>query len=125
MITCIHHVALKCHGAEEYEKVKDFYQNILDLKMKGEWSGGCHLTAGNAVLEIFKKGAEEGGTGSIPHYSLGVDDMNKVCEVLTKAGYEVYNGPRDIELPLDPPVPATIAFVKGPLGEEIEFFQER
>ena len=125
MITCIHHVALKCHGAEEYEKVKDFYLNVLGLKIKREWAGGCHIDVGNACIEVFKKGAESENAGNIPHYSLGTDDIYGLCEHLSKLGYEIYNGPWDKEMPTDPPFPFSMAFVKGPLGEEIELFMER
>ena len=42
-----------------------------------------------------------------------------------KAGYEVFIGPKDICIPSDPEFPARMAFCYGPLGEKIEFFQEK
>ena len=125
MIKCLHHVALRCHDEAEYEKVKDFYLNVLGLKIKTEWSGGCHIDVGNALIEVFKKGAEEKEKGFIIHYALGVDDIKAVCDTVEKAGYTVFDGPRDVVLPADPPMPITVAFFNGPLGEEIELFMER
>ena len=41
------------------------------------------------------------------------------------AGYEVFIEPKDIQIQSDPVFPARIAFCRGPLGEEIELFQEK
>ena len=41
------------------------------------------------------------------------------------AGYEVFLGPKELLIPSEPPLSARIAFCRGPLGEEIEFFRER
>lgn len=38
---------------------------------------------------------------------------------------EVFVEPKDIEIQSDPRFPARIAFCRGPLGEEIEFFCEK
>ena len=46
-------------------------------------------------------------------------------EKLKAAGYEVFVEPKDIVIPSEPEYKARIAFGRGPLGEEIEFFQER
>ena len=40
-------------------------------------------------------------------------------------GYEVFTQPNDIVIGSVPPFPARIAFCHGPVGEEIEFFQEK
>ena len=39
--------------------------------------------------------------------------------------YEVFIQPKDIVIASTPEFPARIAFCHGPVGEEIEFFQER
>ena len=124
MIKCIHHVALRCHDDGEYEKAKEFYLNVLGLTIKREWAGGCHIDAGNALIEIFKKGAEEKEKGFIIHYAFGVDDITAVVEAVEKAGYKVFDGPRDVVLPTEPPLPITVDFFNGPLGEEIELFMD-
>ena len=45
--------------------------------------------------------------------------------VVREAGYEVFIEPKDIVITSEPPFPARIAFCRGPLQEEIEFFQEK
>ena len=50
-------------------------------------------------------------------------DLGK--ELLKEAGYEVFIEPNDIVISSTPEFPARIAFCRGPVGEEIEFFQER
>ena len=57
---------------------------------------------------------------------IGVGIMGKsMVRNLRKAGYEVFVEPKDIEIQSDPKFPARIAFCRGPLGEEIEFFCEK
>ena len=50
--------------------------------------------------------------------------LDACAEAVKKAGYEVSIEPKNIEIASLPAFPARIAFCKGPLGEEIEFFQE-
>ena len=58
-----------------------------------------------------------------PLYDL--DDVDGVIEKVKAAGYEVFIEPKDIVIRSDPPFPARMAFCYGPLGEELEFFQEK
>ena len=51
--------------------------------------------------------------------------MDGVIEKVKAAGYEVFIEPNDIMIRSDPPFPARMAFCYGPLGEELEFFQEK
>ena len=39
MIKGIHHISMRCNDPEEFEKVKDFYLNVLGLTVKREWPG--------------------------------------------------------------------------------------
>ena len=55
----------------------------------------------------------------------GTDDVDGMIEKVRNAGYEVFIEPNDIEIKSDPVFPARMAFIYGPLGEEIEFFEER
>ncbi len=52
------------------------------------------------------------------------DDVDACVDAVKKAGYEVFIEPKNIEIASMPVFPARIAFCRGPLGEEIEFFQE-
>ncbi|MBR0461191.1 MAG: VOC family protein [Erysipelotrichaceae bacterium] len=125
MITGIHHISMKCASAEEYEKAMHFYLEILGLKVKREWADGVMIDTGNALLEIFNSGGDVKAKGIIAHMAFACDDVDDMVKRLTQEGYEVFMGPKDIEIPSDPPYPARIAFCNGPLGEEIEFFNEK
>ena len=58
-------------------------------------------------------------------YILVTEDVDACVTAVRKAGYEVFVEPKDIEIQSDPKFPARIAFCRGPLGEEIEFFCEK
>ena len=103
LIKGIHHVSMKCSSTEEYEKTIDFYKNILGIPVVREWQAGIMLDTGNGIVEIF----------------------NACVEAVKAAGYEVFIEPKDIEIASTPVFPARIAFCKGPLGEEIELFEEK
>ena len=125
MIGGIHHISMKCGTAEEFEKAKDFYLNILGLKIKREWPEGIMIDAGNCLIEIFNNGSGEKTKGAIRHLAFSVDNVDNSVEKVRTAGYEVFLGPKDIVINSDPELPARIAFCIGPLGEEIEFFCEK
>ena len=125
MITGIHHIALKCRNEEEYAKERDFYLNILGLSLKREWQGGMMVDTGAGLLEIFASGGDDRGQGLIRHFALASDNVDEMVEKVKAAGYNVFVGPMDIVIQSDPPFPARMAFCFGPIGEEIEFFQEQ
>ena len=54
------------------------------------------------------------------HFALATTDTRQAVERVRGAGYEITVEPKDVNLN---GLPATIAFFKGPSGEEIEFFQ--
>ena len=125
MITGVHHIALKCQSDQQYEKAKDFYLNVLGLSLKREWAGGMMIDTGAGLMEIFKTGGDDRGQGVIRHFALASDNVDEIVEKVKAAGYNVFIGPADIVIESDPPFPARMAFCFGPIGEEIEFFQER
>lgn len=116
----IHHVSIKCALPEEYERVKDFYCGLLGMRIHTEWQDGMMLDAGNGRIEVFRNGPGIREKGALRHIAFAVRDPDALCEAVRKAGYEVFEEPKDIEVPCR----ARIAFVRGPLGEEIEFFRE-
>lgn len=83
------------------------------------------LTTGDAMLEIFASGTDLPGQGAIRHFALATDDVDACVRAVEAAGYEVFIQPKDIVIASTPEFPARIAFCHGPVGEEIEFFQER
>ena len=129
MIKGVHHIALKCLGVEAFEKTVQFYRDVLGLRVVRAWGegegSGIMLTTGDAMLEIFASGTDLPGQGAIRHFALATDDVDACARAVEAAGYEVFIQPKDIVIASTPEFPARIAFCHGPVGEEIEFFQER
>ena len=125
LIKGIHHVSMKCESAEEYQKVISFYKEVLEIPVARQWSEGIMLDTGNGIIEIFNNGDKVVERGVISHFAFATDSVDECVEKIKKAGYEVFVEPKDIEIQSNPTFPARIAFCHGPLGEEIELFQER
>ena len=125
MITGIHHISMKCGTKEELDRTRDFYLRVLGFSLAREWQGGIMIHTGNSLLEIF--GNKEGikAIGAIRHVAFSTDDVDGIIAKVKAEGYEVFVEPNDIVIPSDPELHARMAFCRGPLGEEIEFFQER
>lgn len=124
-ITGLHHVSLKCEKAEDFEKAKDFYLNLLGFSVRREWPEGIMIDCGNTQLEIFCNGPGIRTKGALRHLAFAADDVDAVTERVKAAGYEVFIEPNDILIRSDPPLTARMSFCFGPLGEEIEFFWEK
>lgn len=125
LIKGIHHVSMKCESAEEYQKVISFYKEVLEIPVARQWSEGIMLDTGNGIIEIFNNGDKVVERGVIRHFAFATDSVDECVEKIKKAGYEIFVEPKDIEIQSNPTFPARIAFCHGPLGEEIELFQER
>lgn len=125
MIKGIHHVSMKCSNQEEYEKTIHFYKDILGLSVARSWNAGIMLDTGSGLIEIFNDGEEKLDKGVIRHFAFAVDDADRCIDTVRKAGYEVFVEPKDVVIASNPPFPARVAFCYGPLGEEIEFFEEK
>ena len=121
MITGVHHVCVKCR-LEELEKVQKFYGELLGLPLVRSWGEpkveGLMYGAGTSAEEDLPQGA-------IRHFALATDDVDSIVETVRKAGYAVTMEPVDIEIMSKPSLPARIAFIIGPVGEEIELFCEK
>lgn len=124
-ISGIHHVSMHCAAGEEYEKVLHFYCDVLGLTILREWEGGVMLEAGSTLLEIFPKGNGVYAMGAIRHFAFTVEDVDALASAVQAAGYEVLIAPKDVVIPSNPPLHARVAFCRGVLGEEIEFFCEQ
>lgn len=121
----VHHIAMKAHDAAEFEAVKKFYTEVLGLPILRQWATGCMLDAGNTILELFSSGAEADDTGVLNHLAFRVDSVDEALAVVTKAGCTPFIGPKDVLIPSEPPYPARCVFVRGPMNEQIELFEER
>ena len=119
MVTGIHHVSLKCSSDTQYRDTVSFYKSIMGLRENRELNGGVLLDTGNGLVEIFSNGTDLPGEGSWRHVALAVDEVDGMVESVRNAGYPVTMEPRSIDLG---GLKARIAFVKGPLGEDIELF---
>ena len=125
MIKGIHHISMKCGTAEELSKVREFYIELLGLKIIREWQEGLMSDTGNGLLEIFTNAEGTHSPGAIRHMALLTDDVDEIAAKIKKAGYEVFIEPNDKVIASNPPYPIRMAFCYGPLGEQVEFFMER
>ncbi len=123
-INGIHHISMKCGTKEEFERARDFYLNILGFSIVREWPEGIMLNSGGGLLEIFCNGAGIKSKGAIRHVAFSADDVDGLAAKVKAAGYEVFIEPNDIVIHSEPEFHARMAFCFGPLGEEIELFQE-
>ena len=125
MIKGIHHISMKCGTEEELVKVREFYIELLGLKIVREWADGMMIDTGNGLLEIFTNAEGTRALGAIRHLALLTDDVDEIASKVKTAGYEVFIEPNDKIIESNPPYPIRMAFCYGPLGEQIEFFMER
>ncbi len=124
MITGIHHISMKCETKEEFEKARDFYLDVLGFSVVRSWPEGVMIDSGSGMIEIFCNGAGIRGKGAIRHVAFASDDVDGIVARVKAAGYSVFIEPNDIVIRSEPAFHARMAFCCGPLGEEIEFFQE-
>lgn len=60
----------------------------------------------------------------IRHFALATDCVDDCVAAIQKAGYPITIPCKEVTIPSEPPFPICIAFCQGPMGEEIELFQE-
>ena len=125
MITGLHHISLKCGTEDEFKRAKSFYLDVLGFKIVREWPEGAMIGFGNGMLEIFNNGDRIKTKGALRHIAFATENVDEIVSKVKEAGYNVFIEPNDIVIRSDPEYPARMAFCFGPLGEEIEFFQER
>lgn len=125
LIKGIHHVSMKTSSEKEYAEVVKFYQDILGLPVARVWNKGIMFETGAGIVEVFNDGEGALEKGVIRHFAFATDDVDACIKTVREAGYEVFIEPKDVVIMSNPEFPARVAFCKGPLGEEIEFFQER
>lgn len=125
MIQGIHHVAFKCETKEQYEEMIYFYHELLGLPILRQWDTGIHLDCFNSCIEIFCDGSKPVGEGCIRHFAFACNDVDRVVEMVRKAGYTVSVEPKDVNMKTTPVFPIRVAFIEGPLHESIELFCEK
>ena len=122
MIKGLHHVSMKCATEAVLSQALEFYRDILGLQVYRRWPGGVLLDTGSGFLEIFLGQDVSAGKGSLRHLALETDDVDGCARAVAEAGYPVFLPPQIKTFPSNPPIAMRIAFCKGPLGEEVEFF---
>ncbi len=129
LIHAVHHIALKCRGTAQFERTVAFYRDVLGMPVVRAWGegdgAGIMLDTGAGLMEIFASAPDAPGQGAIRHFALATSDVDACARAVKAAGYDVFTKPNDIVIASEPPFPARIAFCTGPVGEEIEFFQEK
>lgn len=126
-INGVHHICLKACGVEDFNKMVEFYTEILGLPVVFKWGEGNQvgmmLDTGNAWLEIFANGVDYPTSSAIRHIALNVEDTDACIESVRAAGYKIIVEPKEYTFPTEPPYSCRVGFCIGPIGEEIEFFQ--
>ncbi len=124
----LHHIALK---SSDIEKTLAFY-TAIGMRQVAEWGEGTGRTVmldiGDGTrLEIFANGGDEfPPRGKWLHLALASEDVDASYAAALEAGATALTPPKTVDIPTARPAPMSIriAFVKGPDGEEVEFFAE-
>lgn len=128
-----HHIALQ---TSDFEKSLKFYTEGLGFEIYKTFvaSSGKNVAlidiGEGSYFEIFSDGEKNDGkrdyAGRYFHLALKVNDAKAAYKrAIEYGGEEMGKAPREMELPTTPPMPVVIGFIKGPDGEELEFFQLR
>ena len=125
MVKGIHHISMKCGTEEELAKVKEFYIDLLGMKICRQWPEGIMIDTGNGFIEVFTNAEGLRQLGAIRHIALLTDDVDGTVKKVKNAGYEVFIEPNDKVIDSVPEYKIRMAFCFGPLGEQVEFFCER
>ncbi len=126
-----HHVALK---SGDFDRSLAFYTQ-LGLPVRAAWGEGdgraAMLALGErGLLELFAGGTPQPGdvqgrAGAFLHLAIGTQDVDTAYQAALEAGAKPHTAPKDVTIPAQPPIQARIAFVEGPDGEVLEFFDEK
>ena len=122
-----HHVALKVN---DFDASIAFYK-ALGFEVYKYWGEGDNRAAmldigSGEYFEIFAGGSDETPYGRFFHLAVRCDNCDEAFDAAIKAGAREKIAPKDVDIASKPAIyPVRIAFVYGPDGEEIEFFQVR
>lgn len=121
-----HHISITTHRFEESIK---FYRDLLGMEVVKEMQLGerrlVQLDIGDGMLvEVSDPTPETKAMQSslvpLNHIGFKVDDLKAAVELVRASGYPITVEPRELTTG---DTPMSLAFVKGPNGESIEFMQ--
>ena len=119
-----HHIAIR---AKDWSESLKLYRDVLGMEIIAEFGTPERkvvlLDIGDGShIELFQATGNlpEAGTHPYMHFAFATNDTKASIEHVRSAGYEVTVEPKSISLGS---LEVTIAFFKGPSGEELEFFQ--
>jgi len=124
----LHHISIQ---TRDWDASLRLYRDILGMEVVAEFGSperpivlldigdGSHveLLAPKADTPVMDSPAP---VMPIAHLALAATDTRAAIEYVREAGYPIITEPRTVDLS---GMRVTIAFFKGPNGEEIEFFQ--
>lgn len=120
-----HHIALRC---ADINKSLSMYK-ALGMTEKVRWGENENLIVmldiGNGdIIELFANGGEKyAEEGKWQHFAMKTADVKKAYETAINAGFSPLTQPKTVPLNSSPEkMTITCAFVKGPDGEQVEFF---
>lgn len=125
----VHHIAL-C--SSDFEKSLKFYTEGLGFKIFKQWSNPekqiALLDIGDgSYVELFsnaKPGCSDcTDAGNYIHFAFRVKDSKAAFERALEYGATPWIQPKYVELGAEDPLHVWLSFVKGPDGEQLEFFQ--
>ncbi len=122
LIKGLHHISMKTCKEDEYRCARTFYVDLLGLSIVKESDVCLLLDTGSGIVEIFRNGDQPLPQGNLRHFAFAVDDVVACAKLVEQAGYEVFVQPKAVNIGGDESFPAEVAFCRGPLGEQIEFF---
>lgn len=127
------HIALY---VSDFDRSLSFYGDGLGCELKATWGEPGRRTAlmdfGNGTgIEIFerevkKEKPDTACTGAYWHYALHTEDVDAAFKRAVSLGATVRNEPYEVNLKAVPEtISAKMAFVFGPDGELIEFYNRK
>ena len=126
----LHHIALR---VEDIEKSIKFFSEILGfeekLSFRHPWDREVKKialldTGDNSYIEIYSDSSKEIDQGSkYIHIAFRTENVDFLIKRLKKAEIRIIQEPRDVHLNSKPPTDIRVAFIEGPEGEILEFYQ--
>ncbi|MEA4824337.1 MAG: VOC family protein [Clostridiaceae bacterium] len=127
-----HHIALR---ASDFDRSVAFYRDALGCKVVAAWGDSPRRVAmldlgDDGRVEIFEspycgKRIAADFLGEWFHFAMRTADADLAYNRALEAGAVSVTPPKDVDIQSNPVMPVRIAFVNGPDGEVIEFFQLR